>query len=111
MLLTKFAFCQGFGSAKKAAAKPSSAAKASTKGYEMEMGSLQFAQRPPKNSQPKTGILCQSEILCLQIGQCEAGLIIDISRGILYISTLKKLPKHAPKTANKAHKKIAGTST
>jgi hypothetical protein len=80
-------------------------------GYLIEIGSLQFAHLPPKNSQLKTGILCQGKILRLQLGQCEAGFIIDMPRGILYISTLKKLPKHAPKTANNAHKKTAEIST
>jgi hypothetical protein len=75
------------------------------------MGSLQFAHLPPKNNQLKIGIFCQGKTLCLQLGQCEAGFIMDIPRGILYISTLKKLPKHAPKTGNKINKKIAGIFT
>jgi hypothetical protein len=108
MLLTRFASCHKFGSAKKAAANPSKAPKNSTIGYFIEIDSLQFAHLPPKNSQLKTGMLCQNFIFCLQLGQCEAGFIIDISRGILYISTLKKLPKHAPKTVNKIHKKNDG---
>lgn len=108
MLLARSAFCHGFGSAIRAATKPSSIPKNSTRGYFIEIGSLQFAQRPPKNSQPKMGTLCQIFIPRLQFGQCEAGRAMDIPRGILYISTLKKLPKHAPKTANKIHKKNAG---
>jgi hypothetical protein len=77
----------------------------------MEMPALQFAQRPFKKSQLKIGMFCQGKILCLQEGQCEAGRKMDISRGILYISTLKKLPKQVPKIGNKSHKKIEGIST
>jgi hypothetical protein len=52
--------------------------------------------------------LCQIAILCLHPGQCEPGFIKESSRGILYISTLKKLPQQAPRTGNRNHKKIAG---
>jgi hypothetical protein len=92
-----------------AAAKPSRVHKNSTNGYFMEIVSLQFAQRPLKNSQLKMGMLCQGNILFLQFGQCEPGFIKDISRGILYMSTLKKLPKHAPKIGNKIHRKREDT--
>jgi len=36
---------------------------------------------------------------------------MDILRGILYISTLKKLPKQAPRMGKRIHKKIAGVFT
>jgi len=75
----------------------------STKGYSMGILHWHLAHLAFKKTYEKRGILWYHLIFSLQVGQKELGLTIDKPRGNLYISTLKKEPKHKPNRKTKRY--------
>jgi len=71
----------------------------STEGYVNDILVLQEAHFPFKKMYDKTGMFWYHLIFVLHFGQEEFGVTIDWFKGSLYISTLKKEPKHNPNRA------------
>ena len=68
----------------------------STKGYCLEIFSLQDLHLPPWISQLKSGISSYHLSTCPHFMQCDLLIAMFCPRGILYIQTFKKLPINNP---------------
>ena len=71
----------------------------STNGYRLEMGALQYRQRPRNSTQERTGTLSHQAKVVPQRGQWLEGQRMDSWRGNRQVTTLRKLPTAAPSRA------------
>src|SRR3954447_10644590 len=63
------------------------------------MGSRQLRHRPRSTSQETIGTLSRARIRSPQFGQCDGGETIDSPRGTRQMTTFRKLPMQAPRSA------------